>query len=392
MSESIGNSQPESTTSQGRDHGAGRRSVGTRALSALKLLGVNLLVLGIAMELASIVLVHLKKWPGDRPTYHVSRYPFWAVTNPVFGMWHPANGHFLHQEGCFSFEYFTNSYGARDVERSLHASRPRTVVLGDSFVEGFGLPVDKRLSNVLEARTGREHLNFGTGGGFSPLQYALVYRSLASKFDHDRVLVEVLPDNDFHEMDGPWMEDHYPGRYFPYYRDDLSVGYMGKFNPNVLDEFGDRTDAFLRAYFATYHVVEYIQAARLYSIRPRLYSGYNDYSETDLARLKKALLDIKQTAAVRGAGVYVFLVPRPHDFQRYRQGQDRLGPVLEAWGREVGIHVKDLLPEMDAQGKGDSSAFFLPCDDHWSAHGTDAAADILQPWIYSSSSSSGAQP
>ena len=48
--------------------------VGKRALSALKLLGVNLLVLGIAIELASIVLVHLKKWPGDCPTYHLGRY------------------------------------------------------------------------------------------------------------------------------------------------------------------------------------------------------------------------------------------------------------------------------------------------------------------------------
>ncbi len=392
MSESTLNSSQASTASQGPANGAGRRSFGKKALSALKLLGVNLLVLGIAVELASIVLVHLKKWPGDRPTYHVSRYQFWTVTNPVFGMWHPANGHFLHQEGCFSFEYFTNSYGARDVERSVHSGHPRTVVLGDSFVEGFGLPVDKRLSNILETRSGREHLNFGTGGGFSPLQYALVYSSMASKFDHDRVLVEVLPDNDFHEMDGAWMEDHYPGRYFPYYRDDFSVGYMGKFNPNVLDEFGDRTDAFLRAYFATYHVVEYIQAARLYSVRPRLYSGYNDYGQTDLARLQKALLDIKQTADTHGAEVYVFLIPRPHDFQRYRQGQDRLGPVLEAWGREAGIHVKDLLPEMDARGKGDYSAFFLPCDDHWSAQGTEAAADILGPWIYNRSSSSGAQP
>jgi hypothetical protein len=381
-----------STESHGPGKGAGRRSFGGKALSALKLLGVNLLVFGIAVELASIVLVHLKMWPGDRPTYHVSRYQFWVVTNPVFGMWHPANGHFLHQEGCFSFEYFTNSYGARDVERSVHSGHPRTVVLGDSFVEGFGLPVEERLSNVLEARTGREHLNFGTGGGFSPLQYALVYRSLASKFDHDRVLVGVLPDNDFHEMDATWMEDHYPGRYFPYYRDDFSVGYMGKFNPTVLDEFGDRTDAFFRAYFATYHVIEYIQAARLYSVRPRLYSGYNDYSGTDVARLKKTLLDIRQTAAARGAEVYVFLIPRPNDFQRYRQGQDRLGPVLEAWGREAGIHVKDLLPEIDARGKGDYRAFFLPCDDHWSLQGTQAAVDILEPWIYGGSSSSGAHP
>lgn len=357
------------------------RSFGQKTRYALKLIAVNLLVFGVSIELASVVLVHLKRWPLTRPTYRMSRYEFWGTYNPVFGMWHPPNGRFLHQEGCFSFEYSTNSYGARDLERSIHSSRPRTVVLGDSFMEGFGLPVDERLSNVLEKRTGREYLNFGTGGGFSPLQYALLYKGLASQFDHNRVLVGVLPDNDFHEMDGAWMEDHYRGRYFPYYRDDLSVGYMGKFQPNPREGFAQRAQAFFRSYFATYHVVEYILASRVYSAKRRTYSGYNDYSDTDLARLKKSLLDIKSTAAARDATVDVFLIPRADDFQRYRAGEDRLGPVLETWGGEVGIRVKDLLPEMEVRSGGDYRPLFLPCDDHWSAKGTQVAADILQPWI-----------
>ncbi|HLI64180.1 MAG TPA: hypothetical protein VKV05_12335 [Terriglobales bacterium] len=385
MSESSApHSSQTETASPSTEKSGIRRSFRQKAAYALKLLAVNFLVFAVSMELASTVLVHLKKWPLTRPTYHMSRYEFWGTYNPVFGMWHPPNGHFLHQEGCFSFEYSTNSYGARDMERSLHSDRPRTVVLGDSFIEGFGLPVDERLTNLLEKRTGREHLNFGTGGGFSPLQYALVYRSLASKFDHDIVLVGVLPDNDFHEMDGPWMEDHYPGRYFPYYRKDLSVGYMGTFHPNAPEGFWKRVQAFFRSYFATYHVIEYILATRVYSARfqNRVYSGFNDYTETDLARLKKALLDIKHTADAHGAVVDVFLIPRPSDFKRFRKGEDRLGPVMEAWGRQVGIRIKDLLPEMEARSKGDYRPYFLPCDDHWSAYGSEVAADILQPWIY----------
>jgi len=382
MSEPTVTSQTDPATAGPEHLQAAHRGFRKTLASAARLLAVNLLVFGVSAELASIVLVHMKKWPLTRPTYHVSRYEFWGTTNPVFGMWHPPNGHFLHQEGCFSFEYSTNSYGARDVERSLHSAHPRTVVLGDSFVEGFGLPVEERLSNILEKRTGREHLNFGTGGGFSPLQYALLYRSLASSFDHDHVLVGVLPDNDFHEMDGPWMEAHYPGRYFPYYRDDLSVGYMGKFDPNADEGFWDRTKAVLRSYFATYHVVEYVLASRVYSTRHRVYSGYNDYSDTDLARLKAALLDIRHTADADHAVVDVFLIPRANDFQRLHHGQNRLGPVLEAWGPTAGIRVKDLLPEMDERSKGDYRPYFLPCDDHWSAQGSMVAADILQPWIY----------
>ena len=73
----------------------------------------------------------------------------------------------------------------------------------------------------------------------------------------------------------------------------------------------------------------------------------------DLARLKKALTDIKSTADAHGAKVAVFLIPRAIDFQRLHQsGADRLGPVMEQWGKENGIAIKDLLPEMDALAKG----------------------------------------
>ena len=66
----------------------------------------------------------------------------------------------LHQKRCFKATYSTNSVGARDVERSPAAARPRAVVLGDSFLEGWGLPAAERLSNLLEESTGVEHLNF----------------------------------------------------------------------------------------------------------------------------------------------------------------------------------------------------------------------------------------
>jgi len=357
-----------------------RRSSGKRVLLVLRLLAVNFLVFAVAAELASIVLVHLKKWPSARPTYHLSYYKFWTDTNPAFGIWHRPNGHFLHQEGCFSLEYSTNSYGARDVERSLHSSRPRTVVLGDSTIEGFGVRDEDRLTNILEKRTGREHLNFGSGGGFSPLQYALEYRTLASAFDHDRVLVAVLPENDFHEMDGPWLTHAYPGQYRPYYKDDLTIGYLGVYHAEEKENLWERTKAVLRAYLASYHVGQYIAVTRL--LKYRTYSGYNDYSDVDFKRLQASLLDIKSTADAHGAKMYVFLVPRANDFQRARQGSNRLGPALKNWGQKAGIAVKDLLPEMEAMTHGDDSSLYLQCDAHWSPYGNMVAADILQPWIY----------
>ncbi len=92
------------------------------ALYALRLIAVNFLVFAIMAELVSVVLVHRKSWPSSRPTYRLNYNEFWADINPAFGVWHRPNGHFFHQGGCFSVEYTTNSYGARDKERSLHSS------------------------------------------------------------------------------------------------------------------------------------------------------------------------------------------------------------------------------------------------------------------------------
>ncbi len=360
----------------------GRRSLLTRGLYALRLLAVNFLLFAVLAELACLVIVHLKSWPSSRPTYHLNYNSFWADINPAFGVWHRPNGHFFHQGGCFSVEYTTNSYGARDRERTLHSSQPRTIVLGDSFVEGLGLPDDERLSNILEQDTGREHLNFGTGGDFGPLQYALVYKTMAAKFDHNLVMVEVLPDNDFTDMSLAYWKAHGKGnRYRPYYADDYSIIYAGHFDPNAGQGTWDRVEAVLRAYLASYHVGQYLYS-RFYWRTHGLYSGYNDYDDVDLTRLKISLEDIKHTADAHGARMAVFLIPAANDFRRLHEtGSNRLGPVLEKWGNESAIPVKDLLPDMDARANGDYMSYFLPCNGHWSARGSRVAADILEPWL-----------
>lgn len=363
-----------------------RRSTPRSALYVLKIVAVNLLILLVLGELVSIILVHRRTWPSSRPNYHVNHTQFWVDMNPSFGTWHPSNSHFLHQGGCFSVEYTTNSYGARDVERSVHSAKPRTLVIGDSTIEGFGVPLEDRLSNILEKRTGREHLNFATSSGFGPLQYALLYKTMASNFDHNVVMVGILPDNDFHDMNLDYWKQHGKGNvYRPYYADDFSIFYTGHFRPHPAEKTWDRIEDFMRAYLASYHVVQFLYT-RFYWMSAhdyfRPYSGYNDYSDVDLARLKRALLDIKSTADAHHARTAIFLIPRAVDFKRFHdKGENRLGPVMEAWGREAGIPIKDLLPGMDARSGGNDQSFYLPCDGHWSRHGGEVAADVLLPWL-----------
>ena len=131
-----------------------QRSGVKKMFSILRLIAVNFLVFAVAAELASLILVHLRKWPSARPTYHLTYYKFWTDTNRDFGIWHRPNGHFLHQEGCFSLELTTNSYGARDVERSRHSGGPApsswAIRLWRALVSptGSGLPTFSRLAPV----------------------------------------------------------------------------------------------------------------------------------------------------------------------------------------------------------------------------------------------------
>jgi hypothetical protein len=359
-----------------------RRSFSQLAFSVLRLVLINFLVFAVLAELASMMIVNFSKWPSSKPSYHVNYNSFWADSNPAFGVWHRSSGHFIHKEGCFTVEYDTNSYGARDQERALRSSAPRTIVLGDSFVEGLGIPAEARLTNILEKDTGREHLNFGTGGNFGPLQYALLYKTMAASFDHNLVVVGVLPDNDFRDMSLEYWKSIGEGnRYRPYYANDFSVFYTGHFQANAGEGFGDHLEAILRAYLASYHVGQFLYS-QFYWRNASPYSGYNDYDDVDLARLKHALGDIKATADAHGAQVKVFLIPRARDFQRLHQaGTNHLGPVMEAWGRESGIPVKDLLPEMNQRAANDYMSYFLKCDGHWSARGDAVAAQILEPWL-----------
>ncbi|MGH9712202.1 MAG: hypothetical protein ACRD5M_02770 [Candidatus Acidiferrales bacterium] len=358
-----------------------RRSILRSCLSALRIVALNFVIFAVLAEIFCLIYINVTNWPSSKPNYHVNYNSFWVDNNRAFGVWHRSNGHFEHKSGCYDVIYDTNSYGARDVERTLHSSKPRTVVLGDSFIEGMGLPAQDRLTNILEKDTGREYLNFGVGGNFGPLQYAILYKTMAAAFDHDQVVVGVLPDNDFHDMSLEYWKPRAPDRYRPYYADDFSIVYQGHFEPKAGEGLWDHVEAFLRAYLASYHVGQYIYS-RFYWRNVSPYSGYNDYSPVDLARLKKALLDIKSTADAHHAKVAVFLIPRATDFMRLHQaGTNRLGPVMEQWGGEKGIPVKDLLPEMEAQSNGDYRSYFLTCDGHWSARGDAVAASILDPWL-----------
>ncbi len=144
--------------------GTGRdAAIRRRGLAWIGALAATLLL----AELSVAALVHAGLLDTPRPPRGGTA--FWKGHHPRFGVWHEPNAETVHERACFRVRYATNSVGARDAERSLDADAPRVVVLGDSFLEGWGVARDERLSERLESGTGFEHLNFAMAH-FGPYQ------------------------------------------------------------------------------------------------------------------------------------------------------------------------------------------------------------------------------
>ncbi|MDR3414521.1 MAG: hypothetical protein P4L87_26745 [Formivibrio sp.] len=174
----------------------------------------SLLISVMVAELTSAVGLKLV----GRPIYWQERYPP-RTEKDLWGAWGVPNSKSRLIGPCFDVEYNFNSIGARDKERQAQSSK-RWIVLGDSFVEGFGIQERERFTNILEERLGWEFANFGSSSDFGPLQYLLVYRLLAKQFEHQGVIVGLLPNNDFTDNDSDWWKMNrnldQQNRYRPY--------------------------------------------------------------------------------------------------------------------------------------------------------------------------------
>ncbi len=348
--------------------------------------GALLLTL-LLLEGGVATLVALHRLPLRRPTYSLENLKtrFWADLDPAFGVWHPPGARYRHRTSCYDVLYEANRHGARDRDRSERSAGPRVVVLGDSFVEGYGVARADRFTDRLEERTGIPHLNFGTAGSFGTTQSMLLYETLASRFDHDAVVFGILPDNDFLDDDLGHGRRRHAHRYRPYLSGDHPSYEVVYFR----EELGDprttrplRLGKLLREFTYSANAVRHLKgvlrerAAREGSGPAERYAGYADYGDEQFARVRFALERIVEHAA--GRPVLVFTIPRPADFERVpHAGTSRLAEDMQRAAREVGFQYVDLL-RLLRNVEGGTDRLFLSCDGHWSPWGHEVAAGILE--------------
>jgi hypothetical protein len=365
-------------------------------MKIVRVLVLNLLLTLALLEVGLFAAARSGLVAIDLPSYSFANVvPFWRDSNPDFGVWHPVDSAYRHLKSCFDITYRSNSQGMRDTERPFFADTPRVAVLGDSFVEGFGVEQQDRFTDRLEARTGVPHLNFGTSGNFGLTQSWLLYKSFAGRFRHDAVILAILPDNDFSDDDFAAAERSFPNRYRPYLvgaYPDYALQYtnpgavrsglrdLSKTVEQAAHEFSNIVKAY--SFFDQYLKMSRAPADKARKLRAdgKPGSKYYDFTEEEFSRLRYAVEQIVKAAAPRP--VVTVGIPRLTDYRRARTeaGQPPLSERLEALSAAAGFQHIDLLER--TRGRNDADSLFHTCDPHWSARGHEMAAAEIAAWPY----------
>ena len=349
----------------------------------------------LLIEVVCFIFIKTKFTSAHFPTfqfhYHYTSYDFpIAEINSAWGTWHYP-GIYTEQKQCFKSVYHINSFGARDKERVKNTDTNRVIFLGDSFIEGYGLSAEDRLTNILEKSLHKEVLNFGCGY-FTPTQSAILYDSLAKQFSHNTVVLGILPFNDlaaddtsFHEQDGfihyqPYFQGTNPDYHLMYREDHLS---KSTFNRQGYYDLQNNTKARikrgLKEFTFWYNIYRFIETNKSVKQRDKpTYSGYYDCTTEQLQKLGFILSRLKRSASARR--VLIIALPVQNDFAR--SASNSISPFSQFMSSEtarLGIEYVDLLPLF--RKRADPADLYLSCDGHWNATANKITAEIILPLL-----------
>jgi hypothetical protein len=325
---------------------------------------------------------------NDFPSIYRQRYSGddWRTQKDPWGTWHKANATDRHQSRCFDVNYRSNEVGARDTpfEPTKPDGQTRYILLGDSFAEGYGVQFEDTAQAQLEKLLDIDIYNFGSAGFFGPVQYDLIYKNLASKFQHDGVILFFLPANDFTDNDYSLWKNFHPSWYRPYYRKTDNGQYDIFYSEQAVptEHYEDEVELgtfkrFLIRYTFTANTLRTIKY--LFARSPLEKLGYSGYFDASREQQEAAIYFIEKI--VKDAGprrVIIFVIPNREDVKRIRAGNSyknqywfsKLNSLSSANSKVELIDMADHMPD-------DYSKLFLTCDSHWNALGNLEAAKII---------------
>lgn len=327
-----------------------------------------------------------------------------------------------------SHQVVQNRYGFRGTEHQQGTSeRRRILVLGDSFVWGFGVEEDEIFTSVMEQSAGGnlEVVNCGVSGYGNDQEY-LLWKEHGWKWQPDEVVLVITPYTDIVDNLFPTRYGYAKPRFLPqlapegqtggppvWKLDNVPVPRGGKFDDESRTKPNFQTSRGLPLGLGRLHLVKMLvnAAAANPSMRkkmeddgliPRRLPGYDweyplfENPPSQQAQqgwmLMFALIDMLKTDVEgHGSKLTVAIVPSisqvyPELWARFMAARppgggaplDRENPNrrIAAWCQANGVPVVDLLPGLKEAGEKNSFLYF-PYNLHWTAAGHQVVAEEL---------------
>ncbi len=328
----------------------------------------------------------------------------WRSENSNWGAWHLPDGKGKAISGCFNVDYISNEVGARDDSFNTISIDPSNniILLGDSFAEGVGVPIEQTSHSILEKELDKNFLNFGSSYNFGPLQYKIIYRDLASKFVHNKVVIFFLPANDFTDNDYDYWNqigvntlgvEKGKERHRPYYKRDQFLGsyFYPENTSNAVNIFEARGKEgkikdFIGSYFWTTNILKTIRS--LYYSQNISWDDetldYSGYFEATTFQQRNVMSSIKEIILLaEDKEVVVVSIPTAPDYWKFLS--DNRNPKDMYWHqtltelekKEANFRFIDLIYEPVDNYK----ELFHSCDGHWSEFGNKWVAEALKSKI-----------
>lgn len=368
----------------------------------------------IIFELFSFILVKLNCLPfvNTPALYQANSGDFvsidkWRNERSEWGGWHNSSLRTVHEGKCFKTEYKSNSIGARDDEFFFDQKQKKIILIGDSFAEGFGVETSKRAGDLIEKSTGYQVYNFGSTPDVGPVQYNIIYKKLASKYEHDILLIFFLPINDFNDNDYAYWSllkrnivVEGKERYRPYWikNDDNTYGYFipkdaVKTNDQYSEILGYR--AFFKRNFWVYNLFQSLEFyLKLYKLQrvsgvsvgaildsSNGYSGYFDASY-DQQRAAVWFLDDLMSWS-KAKKIILVSIPARSDYKRIESGSNVESMFwyksFQTAGSRLGRDISFI--DLSKEKLNNWNDNFLSCDPHWGEEGNSMAAKIISDYL-----------
>lgn len=369
----------------------------------LKVLSV-FLGLAIAFIVGEIMLREKRDFFSD----HVMRYDTTTGLNTLY-----PNYQFHYKTECFDLTVRANSQGFNDQEFILEKPKDvfRIAVLGDSFVEGFQVPVEKSFHyllqqklnslSVLSTNSGQakkfEVYAFSMGGNGTFKNY-LYLTQYALKYNPDLVILAFLPANDFGNDYGVAPDIVSSGVFDKEGNVKTSISKVERLlNKSALVNWLIYKSRLFKAYILDGLWARIFSAENASARVPFDFQVYLNDSPKDWDKVwdleEKLLLEFKKTVEVNQASFAMFSIndePRTYPELMTKDSQlsgilnqfsfdfNRPEKILKEFADSQNIPYLDLMKLFQEQIKKDKQLkVFFSCNAHWNEIGHSMVADAL---------------